>query len=96
VQGEGVARSLCAGGPPVTRESAGVKAVRYLAEGRLTITLVSGDTIRATARGDGQVYSLGFDLRRLWWCDCAARTDQCCHLAALRLVTCRRPGSGHG
>lgn len=67
------------------RESAAVKARRYLVEGRLTISYVDGNTIAATCRGDGQLYRLGHDTGR-WYCSCPARTTECSHLAALRLV----------
>ena len=73
----------------MTRETAAAKARRYLGEGRLTITEVHGDHVAALCRGDGQVYQLGHDPDRGWWCSCLGRTDQCCHLAALRLVTVR-------
>lgn len=72
------------------REDARSKGMRYLREGRLTVVQVHSDTIVATCRGDGIVHDLGHDHRRRWWCTCEARTDQCSHLAALRLVTIRR------
>lgn len=74
----------------MTRETAAAKSVRYLGEGRLTITLVSGDSVRAVCRGSGAVHQCGHDLGRGWWCSCPARTDQCCHVRALMLVTIAR------
>lgn len=68
------------------RESAFLKARRYLTEGRLLVVEVRQDRISALCRGDGAVYSLEFDPHG-WHCDCPARTDQCAHLRALRLVT---------
>lgn len=62
------------------------KARRYLSEGRLTVRLVDGDTVRATCRGAGAVYELGHDEAARWWCTCPARTP-CAHVAALQLVT---------
>ena len=73
------------------RESAFVKARRYLTEGRLLILAVDRDRISALCRGDGQIYNqqmrLGF-----WSCDCPAVTDQCAHLRALRMVTIAKQG----
>lgn len=76
----------------MTRESAEVKARRYLTEGRLTIVRVAGDEVRAVARGDGQLYRCGHVAGKAggWFCTCPARTDRCAHLEALRLVTIRR------
>lgn len=73
----------------MTREGASVKARRYLAEGRLTVSLVSADEIRAACRGDGALYQLGWNPADRWWCDCPAFTTGCAHLAALKLVTVR-------
>ena len=55
-----------AGGPSVTRESAAAKSARYLAEGRLTITLVSGDHVTAVCKGSGESYQLGHEPGRGW------------------------------
>lgn len=74
----------------MTRETARAKASRYLSEGRLVVTSVSGDTVTAWCRGSGEIYRLGHDLARGWYCSCAARRD-CSHLTALQLVTVRRP-----
>lgn len=79
-----------AGGPSVTRESAAVKSARYLAEGRLTITLVSGDHVTAVCKGSGESYQLGHEPGRGWHCDCPARSNACAHLLALQSVTVRR------
>jgi hypothetical protein len=80
------------------RERVETKAKRYLAEERLTITDVrpfdsarpDGPTqrrlIKATCRGSGQVYRLGFDGSR-WWCDCPALSRRCAHILALQQVT---------
>jgi hypothetical protein len=74
----------------MSRETVAAKAARYLTEARLVITFVNGDHVAAVCRGDGELYRLGHHLPRGWWCECAARTDQCAHLIALRLVTVRR------
>lgn len=69
------------------RENAQAKARRYLTEGRVIVTHARANAIvRATCRGDGTVYQLGWDAGS-WWCTCPARSDQCSHLHALRLVT---------
>jgi hypothetical protein len=78
----------------VTRESADQKARRYLAEGRLTVLEVGPAIVRATCRGNGQVYRLGW-WRGSWGCGCTAwRTfhRSCCHLVALRLVVTEPTG----
>ena len=76
----------------MTRESADVKARRYLTEGRITVIRVSGDDVRAVARGDGQLYRCGHVPGKGggWFCCCPARSDQCCHLVALRMIVVRR------
>jgi uncharacterized Zn finger protein len=74
----------------VTRETAAAKAARYLGEGRLVVTAVRGDHVTAACRGDGELYELGHQPGRGWWCTCPARGDRCCHLTALRLITIRR------
>lgn len=71
------------------REDHDGKARRYLAESRLTVLSVNGDTVTATCRGAGTVRQLGHDPARGWWCTCPARTA-CSHLAALQLVTVTR------
>jgi len=76
----------------LTRETVAQKAARYLAEARLTITQVDGDTVRATCRGASEVYELGHEPGRGWYCSSPVRTDCCAHLDALRRVTVRRSG----
>ena len=73
------------------RENAVMKARRYVSEGRLIVRQLDedGGTALADCRGDGQVYSLGFDDRG-WWCSCAAR-GHCSHLLALGLVSALAP-----
>lgn len=70
------------------REDAASKGRRYLTEGRLTIDAVTTDRVHAIAKGDGHQHDLGHKRGR-WYCDCPARTDQCSHLVALRLVVIR-------
>jgi hypothetical protein len=71
------------------RESAALKARRYLTEGRLVVHEVDEDAgvVRASCRGNGAVYTCGRDSRGWWFCNCPARSDRCAHLEALRLVT---------
>lgn len=65
------------------------KARRLLIEGRLTVTTVAGNLVAATCRGDsGEVYDLGYDLNRMWFCSCPSR-GTCSHLKALMLVVVR-------
>ena len=61
----------------MSREDAVAKARRYLAEGRLLVTGVSGDHVTAACRGDGEIYRLGHNPGDGWWCSCPARTDRC-------------------
>jgi uncharacterized Zn finger protein len=72
----------------VTRESAHDKGRRYLGEGRLTVRQVSRAGVVALCRGDsGLRYRVEWSPDLGWLCNCLARTDQCAHLVALRLVT---------
>ena len=68
------------------KENSATKARRYVLESRLLVRQVSPTTIAATCRGDGDIYTLGYD-RTGWHCSCPARGLNCCHLRALRLVT---------
>jgi hypothetical protein len=71
------------------REAVDVKARRYLVEARLVVRYVDDEEVRATCRGGGDVYALGFALSHGgWWCGCPARS-RCAHVAALQLVTVR-------
>lgn len=60
----------------MTRETVEAKAARYLTEGRIVVTSVSGDLVTATCRGQGEQYDLGHDPARGWWCSCPVRTDR--------------------
>jgi uncharacterized Zn finger protein len=71
----------------VSRESVDSKGRRYLTEGRLTVLHVDEALVRASCRGGGAVYVLGWSGDG-WWCGCAAR-GRCSHLAALELVVVR-------
>jgi hypothetical protein len=75
----------------VARETVQAKAARYLAEARLIVTAVDGDYVAAACRGDGEIYQLGHQPGRGWWCSCPVRSDCCAHLNALRRVTVRTP-----
>jgi hypothetical protein len=70
------------------------KAVRYLAEGRLTVEKVGEGgrfRIMATCRGSDGDYQLGYDAeQKRWGCTCEANATfhrRCSHLIALQLVT---------
>ncbi len=70
------------------RETAAAKARRYLTEGRLRILEADelGGIAQVEVRGDsGRVYACGWDSEGTF-CDCAARSHDCAHLQALRLV----------
>ena len=79
------------------RESAEAKANRYITQARLTVEYAVNDLhgwhVRATCRGDGAVYELGFEEASGWWCSCPALT-RCSHLLALGLVVA--PGRAKG
>lgn len=68
------------------RENAAAKAKRYLTEGRIILTDVSEGHVAASVRGEGAIYTSTYAYGT-WRCSCPARTDTCCHLKALRLVT---------
>jgi uncharacterized Zn finger protein len=72
------------------RESAALKARRYLTEGRLLVLEVAVDRIAALCRGDTGLYSVGYGVGE-WACDCPARSRRCSHLLALHLVTVADP-----
>ena len=73
-----------------TREDTEAKARRYLAEGRLVVTRLLGDTVDAVCQGTSGSYELGHRPGQGWFCSCPVRTGRCSHLAALWLVTIRR------
>jgi hypothetical protein len=74
------------------REDAATKAKRYLAEARVRVLHCDEEdgTIEAEVRGDGRIYAAGRD-ESGWRCDCAARTENCAHLRALRLISVLEP-----
>lgn len=67
------------------RENAAQKAVRYLREGRVVLTRVDASKVTACVRGDGKIWDVTWERGR-WDCTCPARTDQCAHARAVRLV----------
>lgn len=69
----------------VSRENAEAKGRRYLGEGRLTVAAIGEHFVRATCRGGGQVYAVGWTRSRGWSCSCVAR-GTCSHLVALQLI----------
>jgi hypothetical protein len=70
------------------RETIPEKAVRYIADGRLEIELVSQGRVVASCRGDGgDVYALDFDPRRQRWTCSYPSRRRCCHVTAAELVT---------
>jgi hypothetical protein len=75
----------------VSRESAEVKARRYLGEGRLRVLKVDevAGTALAECRGSGALYVVSRG-EEGWRCDCPARST-CAHIQALQLVTVLEP-----
>lgn len=69
----------------MARENAAAKARRYLGEGRLVLTRVDPLRVIGACRGDGAIHTVTYT-QRTWACTCPARTDQCAHLLAVRLV----------
>lgn len=69
------------------RESVHEKGRRYLGEGRLIVSVVTGGRVEATCRGGEDVYEVGLRDNE-WFCTCPARS-RCAHLVALQLVTVR-------
>lgn len=72
----------------MTRENAASKSRRLLGEGRLIVERVDKDLVRATCRGSGAVYDVGWTLELGWSCSCPA-IGRCSHLLALQAVTVR-------
>jgi uncharacterized Zn finger protein len=70
---------------PKSREGAQAKARRYLSEGRVCVLYAQRDRVDALVRGDGHRWRCGYR-DGAWGCACPARTDQCAHLVAVRLV----------
>lgn len=70
------------------RETVDAKARRYLIEARVRVLHCDENAgiIEAEVRGDSRLYSTGRDAEG-WYCTCAARTRDCSHVRALRLVT---------
>jgi uncharacterized Zn finger protein len=80
----------------VSRESANLKARRYLAEGRLRVREADeeGGIVHAECRGDsGAIYVVGYDSDRRWSCTCPTFGPRCSHVRALQLITVMEPRS---
>jgi uncharacterized Zn finger protein len=74
------------------RENAESKARRYLAEGRVRVIACdeAAGTVVAEVRGNGSVYATGRGAKG-WSCDCPAKSKDCAHVLALKLVTVLEP-----
>ena len=73
------------------REDAASKARRLLAEGRVTMRVITTDEIVAEVRGDSaRTHSTGWDPGG-WYCDCDARS-RCSHVRAVQLVVLEPTG----
>jgi hypothetical protein len=83
------------GGIADMAETVAEKGKRLLDEARLIVRVVGDPSrpglIMAECRGDsGVIYKLGFDaVKSEWRCTCEARTANCSHLLALKLVVVR-------
>lgn len=73
----------------MTRENAEMKGRRYLADGRLVLELVDANRIVANIRGNGAIWTTGYE-RGGWHCSCPA-AGRCSHLVALQLVCVAPP-----
>lgn len=80
-------------------ETKAEKALRYIAEGRLTVEKVGEGgrfRIMASCRGSDEEYQLGYDAdQKRWGCTCTANKEfnrRCSHLMALQLVTKKPTG----
>jgi uncharacterized Zn finger protein len=74
------------------RENAESKARRYLTEGRVRIIACdeAAGTIMGEVRGTGAVYAAGHGLKG-WACNCPAKSTNCAHILALKLLTVLEP-----
>lgn len=74
------------------RETIHAKARRYLIEARVRVLHCDEEAglITAEVRGDCRLYGAGRDAEG-WFCDCAARTPDCSHVRALRLISILEP-----
>ena len=66
-------------------ESEDERGERYVAGGRLTVRTLSQGLVHAECVGHRRIYSLGFNDRDGWWCQCG-HPRGCAHVAALQLV----------
>jgi len=65
------------------REGVEAKGRRYLLEGRLQVSHVGPNDVRARCRGGGHLYEISYD--NDWTCTCPAR-GRCAHIVAAQLV----------
>lgn len=74
------------------REAVDAKARRYLSDARVRVLHCDEEAaiIEAEIRGDSRLYSTGRDADG-WFCSSAARTVDCSHVRALRLITILEP-----
>jgi hypothetical protein len=74
------------------RETVDAKARRYLVEARVRVLHCNEDAglLEAEVRDDRRLYSIQ-RVGEGWYCSCAARTQDCSHVRALRLVTILEP-----
>ena len=70
----------------MSREDAATKARRYLSEGRVIVTRVSGRDVHAVVRGDSAELYTVTHRSGSWTCDCPA-LGRCSHAQAVMLVT---------
>jgi uncharacterized Zn finger protein len=71
----------------VFKENAPTKAMRYLVEGRVLLSLVTETEVRARVRGR-EIYTVEHAPGRGWSCNCPAR-GRCAHRLAVAHVVAR-------
>ena len=69
---------------PSGKEGAQAKAVRLLAEGRVSVRLIHRGRLFAHVKGDSATYGVIWQ-RGHWRCECPAGASRCAHVRAVQL-----------
>ena len=78
----------------MSRENSATKARRYLIEARVRVIDCdeANGVITAEVRSDGsRIYVAGRETEGSWFCDCAAWSENCAHINALKLISVLEP-----